>query len=157
GTYGWGQLMGIAIQTASGLCLIGVGFLVIAWNMARHPGEFTPRWLPLPVAIGSLTASLVFYFALESNEELEIARTVKAHAEWVRNQVATRMDYRFRAIVRMSKRWEFSGASAQAGWEADAANYVHDFPDIQALQWIDAAHRIQWMVPLAGNEARLDL
>ena len=99
--------MGIAIHTASGLCLIGVGFFVIAWNMARHPEEFTPRWLPLPVALGSFTASLVFYFALESNQNLDIALTVKAHAGWVRNQVATRMDSRFHAIVRMSKRWEF--------------------------------------------------
>jgi len=82
---------------------------------------------------------------------------VMVHAQSVRNQLTSRMDSRFRAFERMAKRWEFSGATAQAAWEADATSYVNDFPDIKALQWMDATHHIRWIVPLAGNEAKLNL
>jgi sensor domain CHASE-containing protein len=67
------------------------------------------------------------------------------------------MEGRIRSLVRMARRWEFSGAPTQAAWEADAKNYAHDFPDLQAVEWIDAEHIVQWVIPLAGNEAKLNL
>jgi len=57
----------------------------------------------------------------------------------------------------MAQRWEFSGRPARAAWENDAANYVHDFPDLQALEWMDSSHLVRWIVPLAGNQSKLNL
>ncbi len=157
GTYGWGQLTRVAIHTSAGLALAGAGLFIIAWAGALRPGEQTPRWLPAPLALGVLTGSLVLYFALETKQDQEIAQTVKAGAESVQNQIATRMEARFHSLARMGKDWEFSGRPSQAAWEASAASYVHDLPDMQALEWIDAAHRLRWVVPLAGNESKLNL
>jgi sensor domain CHASE-containing protein len=66
------------------------------------------------------------------------------------------MEARIRSLGRMAKRWEFSGAPPRAVWENDATNYVYDFPDLQALEWIDASHLVRWIVPLAGNEDKLN-
>ena len=156
GTYGWGQLTRVAMHTAAGLGLIGTALFIIAWQMALHPRERTPRWLPVPLALGIFTGSLVLYFALDARQNEQITQTVRTGAESVRNQIAVRMDARIRSLTRMARRWEFSGPPTQASWEDDAANYVHDFPDMQALEWIDAGHKVRWIVPLAGNEAKLN-
>jgi sensor domain CHASE-containing protein len=107
------------------------------------------------LALAVFTASLALYFALEKKDDQGIEQIVKSGVEGVKTQIAVRMDSRFRSLERMAKDWEFSGAPDEAAWEANAASYVHDVPDVQALEWIDAAHRVQWVVPQAGNEPKL--
>jgi sensor domain CHASE-containing protein len=157
GTYGWGQLTRVATHTAAGLGVLGAGLFIIAWNLAVHPGERTPRWLPMPLALGIFTGSLVLCFALDTKQNEEIIQTVKAGAESVNNQIAVRMEGRVHSFVRMANLWDFSGAPSQAMWDADAASFVHDFPDLQALQWIDGADRVRWLVAPSGNESKLSL
>jgi sensor domain CHASE-containing protein len=157
GTYGWGQLTRIAVHTAVAFALFGWALLLIAWNIALRPGERSPRWLPIPLALGAVSGSIILSFALQSRQDDQIAQTVKAGAEGARNQVALRMDARIRALARMADRWEFSGPPPRAVWEADASSYIRDFPDLQAIEWIDAGHRVRWVVPLAGNEEKINL
>jgi sensor domain CHASE-containing protein len=157
GTYGWGQLTRVALHTAVGLGCIGSGIFFMAWNIALRPGERTPRWLPVPLALGIFTGSLVLFFALEGKQNDDAAQTVKFAAQSVKNQMTLRMESRMRAFVRMAQRWEFAGSQTQAAWEADATNYLHDFPDLQSLEWIDTSHRVRWIVPLAGNEGKINL
>jgi len=156
GTYGWGQLTRIALHTACGIALLGAGILVVAWNEGRRDGESTPRWLPVPVGLGILAASLVFFQAMQSKQDQEIAQAIKATSEGVRSVISVRMEARIRSLERMTKRWEFGGRPSQAAWEDDAKNYTHDFPDFQAIEWIDPSHLVRWIVPLAGNEAKLN-
>lgn len=156
GTYGWGQLTRIAVHTATGLCFVGAGLFIIAWSTALNPGERTPRWLPVALALAVFTGSLVLFFALEGKQDQEIAQTVRAGVEGAKDQIAVRMESRFRSLARMAQDWEISGAPAQAAWEANAASYVHDLPDVEALEWIDATHRVRWIVPMAGNATRLN-
>jgi sensor domain CHASE-containing protein len=155
--YAWGHLTDVSIQTASGLALVGAGVFNLAWKNGLAPGERTPRWLPIPLMLGVLTAAIAFYSALGSEQNENIAQTVKAGAESVKNQISVRIDARIRSIVRMAKRWDFEGGTPREVWENDATDYVHDFPDLQALEWIDASHHVRWIVPLAGNEAKLGL
>jgi sensor domain CHASE-containing protein len=147
----------VAIQAAGGLTLAGAGLFLFAWKSGLEPGERTPRWLPVPLVLGVLTASVVFYCALNAEQNQDISQTVKAGAESVKNQITLRIDARTRSVVRMAQRWNTAGGTPRAAWENDAANYVHDFPDLQALEWIDPTHHVRWIVPLAGNEAKLGL
>jgi len=156
GTYGWGQLTRIALHTATGLALLGAGIFVVAWDKGREKDELTPRWLPVPMGLSILAASLVFFQALESRQNQEIAQAIKASAEGVKSVITVRTEARTRSLVRMAKRWEFSGRPSQAAWEDDAKNYTKDFPAFQAIEWIDASRLVRWIVPLAGNEAKLN-
>jgi sensor domain CHASE-containing protein len=163
GTYGWGQLSRIAMHTAGTFALLGTGLFLIGWHAARRREERTPRWLPIPLGLLVLTASLVLYFALETKQDEEIGQTVKAGAESVQNQIGIRLESRLRGLARMSRRREFSGEGAESAWEAEAADYLHDLPDAEALEWMDSSHDLRWVVPpgsaksaqhLEGNEAR---
>jgi sensor domain CHASE-containing protein len=112
-------------------------------------------WLPVVLLAGVVAASLALYFALEGKQDQEISQVVKSGADGAKSEIAVRMESRFRSLARMGKDWEFSGGPAEAAWEANAASYVHDVRDVQALEWIDAAYRVRWIVPEAGNEAKL--
>ena len=59
-------------------------------------------------------------------------------------------------MARMARDREISGPANRTAWEASAASYVHDIPDVEALEWIDATHRVGWVAPLAGNENKLN-
>ena len=117
--------------------------------------RLTAGWLPVTLALTVFACSLALYLALEAKQDQEIAQIVKSGAEGAKSQIAVRMESRFRSLARMGKDWEFSGAPAQAAWGANAASYVHDVPDVQALEWIDATRRVRWIVPNAGNEPKL--
>jgi sensor domain CHASE-containing protein len=156
GAYGWAQLTRVAMHTAAGLCLVGTGLFIVAWSAALQPGQHSPRWLPVPLALAFGAASLVLYFALESKQDEVVAETIRAGAEGAKSQVAVRMESRILSLVRMSRDWEFAGAPAEAVWEANATDYVHDIPDMQALEWIDATRRVRWIAPQAGSEGELN-
>ncbi|MEP6671518.1 MAG: CHASE domain-containing protein [Chthoniobacter sp.] len=157
GTYGWGQMTRVAPHTAAGFVVLGTGLFLTAWHSSGQATERTPRWLPIALALATVTATLVLYFALDSKQNTQIARIVRAGAESARSQITLRMEARMKSLVRMASRWESDGRTAQASWEADATSYIHDFPDMQAIEWIDTAHAIRWIAPFAGNEAKVGL
>jgi sensor domain CHASE-containing protein len=156
GTYGWGQLTRIALHTASCLGMAGVALFVIAWHLGLRPGERSPKWLPVPIALGVLTGTLILFLALKARQDEDSAQQVRTAAENARDEIEGRMEARIRSFVRMARRWEFSGVPSQPAWEYDAASYVHDFPDVQAVEWIDSSNLVRWVVPLAGNEGKIN-
>lgn len=157
GTYGWGQMARVALHTAGGFVVLGTGLFLAAWHSTGQPSERTPRWLPAALALASTTATLVLYFALDAKQNIQIANAVHTAAQSARDQIAVRMEARLRSVIRMAGRWEHAGRPDRATWEADATSHLRDFPDVQAIEWIDTAHDIQWIVPLAENEAKLGL
>jgi sensor domain CHASE-containing protein len=157
GVYGWGKLNILALHTGSGFALLGAGMFLIAWQIAVRPGEHTPPWLPASLAAAVLTTSFLLYCGLRAKESEDISETVKAAAEGVRIQVGARIEARSRTLVRMAERWEPASGGPEIAWKEDAANYVRDSPDLQALERVDASRHITGVFPLAGNEAKLNL
>lgn len=157
GAYQWGQLSRIAPHTAVGLMILGGGLGYAAWQKGVQQGESTPRWLPLPLGLGVLTGALVLYFALDAKQNDELTLLVRSGATNVQRQVKLRVESRARGLTRMARRWEFAGVPNQAAWEFDAGLYTQDFPDIQAVEWIDPQGHIRWIVPMAGNEPKINL
>jgi len=115
------------------------------------------RWLPAAVMLVILTTSIVFYFALESKQNQDVAQTVKAGADSVKNQISVRMDARVRSLVRMARRWEKSGTPSGAVWEDDAMAYIHDVPDVLAVERVKPTGYIIWDVMEAGIRTKIDL
>jgi sensor domain CHASE-containing protein len=156
GSYGWAEFTRVPVYTAVGLCLLGAGLFGIAWHIGLGPGEHAPRWLPVPLALAVFTGSLVLYSALEIKQEEAVAQTVKADAEGAKNQIAIRMDSRFRSLTRMARDWQIFGVPTQAAWEAESVNYVRDIPDVQALEWLDSTRHVRWVAASDGAHGSLD-
>ena len=74
--YGWGNLTRMALHTSVGFILVSSGNALPgvepgARNEFRAPAD----WMPAPIAIGTLTATLCFWQAL-SAESARITRPV---------------------------------------------------------------------------------
>ena len=71
--YGWGNLTRMAVHTSIGFIALGVGALALFWRDDLTNEIMIPRWLAVPTAIGTITVTICFWQALQSEYAL-IAR-----------------------------------------------------------------------------------
>jgi len=62
--YGWGNLTRMAVHTSVGFVLLSIGLLSYVWYRDVKGEPSLPRWMPVPIAVAILTATLVFWQAL---------------------------------------------------------------------------------------------
>jgi signal transduction histidine kinase len=60
--YTWWTRAAMAPATAATLLLLGIGYVAAAWQVATTSGA--PRWLPVPIGVGAVTATLFLWQAL---------------------------------------------------------------------------------------------
>ena len=60
-TYGWGQFLPMAVHTAAGMIFLGVGVTALAWRDSDLEAIGTPRWLPIPVGVSIVAATLCLW------------------------------------------------------------------------------------------------
>jgi len=75
--YGWGNLTRMALHTSVGFILVTGGLLAWVWSRDADEESGLPDWLPVPLAVGVLTASISFWQAFAA----ENARIQKQYAE----------------------------------------------------------------------------
>ncbi|MGI9248219.1 MAG: ATP-binding protein, partial [Woeseiaceae bacterium] len=71
--YGWGNLTRMAIHTAAGFIVVGLGFVAAAWMLERRYSAYLPRSFPVIVGIAGVTLTLALWQALVAYQA-EIAR-----------------------------------------------------------------------------------
>ena len=62
--YGWGNLTRMAVHTAFGFMVLGIGLFMFAWIKERGQEPTLPYWFPVPIAIVVLTFSVSLWQAL---------------------------------------------------------------------------------------------
>jgi signal transduction histidine kinase/CheY-like chemotaxis protein len=62
--YGWGNLTRMAVHTSVGFILVSSGLLSLVWSRDLREESWLPAWMPVPLALGILTATLCFWQAL---------------------------------------------------------------------------------------------
>ena len=73
--YGWGHLTKMAIHTALGFIVLGLGIFAYAWHKETRFYRSMPTWLYLPIGIASLTITLAFWQALIAQTPEKFAYT----------------------------------------------------------------------------------
>ncbi|NJR72865.1 MAG: hypothetical protein HC773_02490 [Scytonema sp. CRU_2_7] len=116
----------------------------------------TKSWrqlLPVLVGIGVLSVTLLLWRSLLLQEHAAIERKIELAAVHTTEVINQQLQTRVLALTRMAKRWQVRGGTPLAEWEADASNYLRDYPGLQAIEWVDSSFDVRWMAPIAGNEA----
>jgi signal transduction histidine kinase/DNA-binding response OmpR family regulator/HPt (histidine-containing phosphotransfer) domain-containing protein len=62
--YGWGNLTRMAIHTAAGFIVIGLGFIAVAWMLEKRYADYLPRSFPIIIGIAGVTLTLAMWQAL---------------------------------------------------------------------------------------------
>jgi signal transduction histidine kinase/CheY-like chemotaxis protein len=96
---GWGAfVIPMAVHTAGGFSVLGVGVMAFAWGDGRAGQPGAPRWLPFPVGVGAVTATLCLWQAMVTQEYTHLVRIERVIAS-ERGSVEETMKTRLRAEV----------------------------------------------------------
>jgi signal transduction histidine kinase/ActR/RegA family two-component response regulator len=153
--YSWGFYTDMAVHTAAGFVVLGVGLMAGAWGQGKVEAAETSRWVPTLIGIGTAVVTLYLWQALSTHEQALIKHTVTTEAVGVEIELEAEITSRLTALMRMAKRWETRGKPSQDEWEADAALYTHHYPSLQAVAWVDPALQVRWLVAASGYDTML--
>ena len=145
GTYEWGPFLGMAVHTAAAFAILSVGLLVTLFQ--KHRSLLEDKWLPVPVAVVIITATLVIWQALLSARDQAIHSRSVLVAKDVENHALEGIKSLLRPLERMKVRWDKKGGTSFEEWKEDAAAYLLDEKPLVAIQWADAALHLRWVVP----------
>lgn len=153
--YGWGAYAPIELRTGIGFFAIGLGLFALAWREGRLPGELTPRWLPAAVALGVIALTLFEWQEVIFREHTSIQRVARVQAALLRNQMASKLESRIRAVESAAKDYGRGKATGRRRWRAAANRVLAQENGYRAIAWVDPVFRIRDIVPRAGNEAEI--
>ncbi|HIK29145.1 MAG: ATP-binding protein [Oscillatoriaceae bacterium SKW80] len=100
-------------------------------------------------------ATLIIQQALIAQQAAQLDRRTQLHAAWIAEQISEQINSRIQALIRMAERWDKRGGTPKEEWEADANNYLKDFPGYQTIKWIDSEFRERWSVPSGKHDTIL--
>jgi PAS domain S-box-containing protein len=152
----WSNYPFMGFNAALGLSVAGVGVIGLAWQQGKQEKTGTPRWFPVLVAAGGIGVSLVLWQALENQQHTHIDQTVQAEADYLRQDLAARIEEQVRGIEDLGRQWDSQGHPRQADWEWDALLPL-DYSVVRLVAWIDPWFHVRWIVPSKGNAAYQDL
>ncbi|MBI3876186.1 MAG: PAS domain-containing protein [Verrucomicrobia bacterium] len=155
--HGWGSLTKMAVHSAVCFMVLGFGIMAIAYRESREQTSDVFGWMPFLVAFSVMLATLMLWQGLNAEEFRQMQGTVDLVARNTQSQIKAQLQVRLQSLERLARRWETRGHADRADWEYDAHLYLGHYPDCQAIQWLDATNRLQWIVPTEGNEAAQNL
>jgi PAS domain S-box-containing protein len=111
------------------------------------------RWFPFIVGMVATFAIGVVWQQLNAQQNAYVGDMVLHEVNTMERSITQELTERVQALQRMVSRWEVSGGTPLPLWQADAERQMGDLHSFQAIEWVDAAFQVQWVVPEAGNEA----
>lgn len=154
--YAWSHPTYMAVHTAVGLVILGMGMFVLAIR-AGLINERRLDWLPIATGIGIATIALALWQGLLTQQRLHIKQVMSNQSGHIKSSIETVVNTQILALLRLGKRWEQQGGTPWRLWKADTALYLEHQPGLQAISWVDPLLHVRWIEPLAGNEAAQDL
>lgn len=77
--YGWGHLTQMAVHTAFGFMVLGLGLFALSWLKEQEEVFVFPYWLPIPIAIAVLTFSVSLWQSLHHEIGEALAERIAHH------------------------------------------------------------------------------
>ena len=155
--FSWGNVTHMSVHGALGFATLGMGLIAVAWREDRADQKGAPGWLPVLVAVGTVTVTLCLWQSLLIDEHARIQRAVAVRASTLKHEIASRMQERLLIIQRMAVRWGRDDAPEEKRWQYDASLVIKDSVGILGIGWVDPSGHLRWVVPVAGNEAAIGL
>ncbi len=146
--YSWGQLTPMALHTAAGFLLLGLGVVASTRQGAE---EETPRWLPLLVAVTFIPITLGLRQALVAYQHMRTGQETTATAKGVSSEIDEQMRSRLQALGQIAGQWRTAPASPGQQADAEAGLYFSTFRGTESITWRDASLRVVWQAARPGT------
>ncbi len=147
----WGQHTMMRVPGAVAFMFACVGITVFAWLEHQRQRHGVVRWLPLPIGVSVLVATLVLWRALLDHESAQIRHITLKTAENIQSQIPTRVTRNFTTFFTLT-------SSLRSGKDLARSDFnkllrQSQLHGIQSYVITDADLRVQWYSPRQGNEA----
>jgi PAS domain S-box-containing protein len=132
--YRWGQATRMAAHTAGGFLVIGLGFGVCGWRALQANRRL---WLAGIAWLGLGCVTLMIWAGALGDHHHEMVARSQATAVRVASLATGSFGQTAAALARFNARWEPGCRNLTDVCERDLANYLHDFPAITSLEWVE--------------------
>ena len=122
-----------------------------------HVGLTRVRRVVVPVAVFALLAAAVLSagWTLEAGRQARFRGELRTVADQAVLRVQAFMDARIDALHRYRSDWRANPPVDKAVFQEKTLALQVRYPGIQAINWLDQDHVIQWITPRVGNEQAL--
>lgn len=152
------HLTRMAIHTATGFIVLGIGVLAYSWHEKTLDWKTTsPTWISTIVAIIIFLTSISVVQKFQSQEGNVKTIFLTEELTLLEKGVSERMQSLIISQKRMVERWESQKRTPEKNWREDAKNYIDGFPALKVMEWVDTRNRIRWAEPIEGNEKVIGL
>jgi signal transduction histidine kinase/sensor domain CHASE-containing protein/ActR/RegA family two-component response regulator len=154
--YSWKPFTDMAVHTAAGFVVLGLGAMIYAWRQHRAEATATVSRLPVMAGVGVIIMTLGLWQALLAYEHVLVRKTITLAATNLQTEIVEQVISRIQELVQVAARWEWDAPPPKDAWESDMAWYQQRDPYLQAIMWVDPAGRIRWVQPHPGQEGIQD-
>ncbi|HWA85467.1 MAG TPA: response regulator [Opitutus sp.] len=142
---------------AAALLLLGLGLLVFAWRETMRTEGGPPAWSPLPVVIGCLTLTIIFWVGLRERESVYLAARTQISMDTLAEAINSEFFRQSADLERLARLWgdlppeskaedRLRTLDAQNQWEDSSANL-----GCVAISVLNADGRAVWVYPPDQN------
>ncbi|WP_286234577.1 PAS domain S-box protein [Thalassotalea sediminis] len=150
--YGLGNLSAMALHTSINFILIGVAITLVSTLDKPESKLFGYYWKESSLSVALIVFTFALSQAVENWQKQQVQNKLNTQTQYTAKTLKVIVENRIKALNRMATRWQYSDNLTQEKWQIDSLQYVADFPEITAIEWVDNNLMVRWIVPLEGNE-----
>jgi len=137
-----GTVAGGTISPPLALGLLVLGVCVVALALESRPENARPaRWLPAPMMLGCLAATLIVWTALRQREREQRYAALDARGAAVLSALAVELERPARALERIAAHEALGIEYTLQMRRMDAQAILRDFPEVERVSWLDVEMR----------------
>lgn len=142
--YGWGNLTRMALPTAFGVSLLGLGTAAAAMLAGVRADRSTREWLPGLTGLAVAVSTLMMWQALVDHDRRDVEDAIAQRARLMSNELSRRIEERGQLLTRLAARESHDGSAQRASLADGAPRTLLDYPGLTDLAIIDAEGVVQW-------------
>ena len=137
-----GSVAGGAISPPMALGLLVLGVCILALALEARPENARPaRWLPVPMMLGCLAATLIVWTALRQREREQRFAALETRGAAAVSALTTELEWPVRALERIAAHETLGIEYTLQMRRVDAQGLLNDFPAVERVAWLDAEMR----------------
>jgi diguanylate cyclase (GGDEF)-like protein len=149
--YAWTGYTSVALHSAGGTALLGVGLIVLAAQLGRSERGAPPSpWVPASIAVGATLAAAMVWQALVANQTAQLAQNAQLAARNLRSELSSAITDEIELLQRMAAAIEATGAPPDEGWWT-GARFLAQQERYLGLAWVGPDYRVRAVVPASNR------
>ncbi len=148
-SYGWGKYTRMAIHTAMGFFVLGVGLILAGVERSDLSLNENQKRIQLIMLVSLLVLVTTLWQSLSAWKSLQIKDEAQSVMRSFERSLQVKLSLQNQALARLLDRQLMQIGTSELEWSRDALNYINDFKGVEALAIYTKSSGVQKAMPLA--------